>query len=208
MFKLAVLLSGRGSNLQAIIDAIAAGRLDAQICVVVSNDPEAYGLSRARENNIPDRVLLPADFPLRQSYDAVLADLVSAYDPDLVVLAGYMRVLTPAFLDRFPLRVVNIHPALLPSFPGLHAQRQALDYGVKVAGCTVHFVDGGTDTGPIIAQRVVAVADDDDEHRLSQRILAEEHQLYAQVLQWAAQGRLAVSGRRVTILPPAAGADY
>ena len=201
MLKLAVLLSGRGSNLQAILDRIAAGRLDARVCLVVSNDPQAFGLTRAADNGIPSRILLNRDYSSRQEFDAALAELVGAYDVDLVVLAGYMRVLTASFLDRFPHRVINIHPALLPAFPGLHAQKQALDYGVKVAGCTVHFVDGGTDTGPIIAQRVVAVADEDSEDDLSARILAEEHQLYGQVIQWFAEGRIAVDGRKVRLLP-------
>lgn len=183
--RIAVLLSGRGSNFVAIRDAIERGDLKASICCVVSNAPEAVGLQRAREFGL-DAHCLPSKGVAREEYDRRLVDFVVRFDPALVCLAGFMRILTPAFLSAFPRRVLNIHPALLPSFPGLHAQRQALEHGVKVTGCTVHFVDEGVDTGPIILQKAVAVLDGDTEETLSARILVEEHKLYwraiAQVL--------------------------
>jgi len=197
--KIAVLVSGRGSNLQAIMESIKAGRLQADIRVVVSNNAGAYALKRAKENGIPVRVIKPGDFPYRTEYDRFLARVIQEYEVDFVVLAGYMLVLTPVFLEQFPYRVINIHPALLPSFPGTHAQKQALDYGVKVSGCTVHFVDHGVDTGPIIAQRVVPVRDNDTEESLAARILEQEHQIYPQVLQWIGEGRVQVLGRKVVV---------
>ena len=199
MLNLAVLVSGRGSNLQAIIDRIESGNLDAKISVVVSNTADAYGLVRAKNHGIPTRFLCSRDYSDRRDYDAALARLIENFHPDLIVLAGYMLVLTPVFLDVFPQKVINIHPALLPSFPGTHAQKQALDYGVKVSGCTVHFVDAGTDTGPIIAQRVVPVFDDDTEDTLAARILEQEHDIFATVIQWIAQGKVELKGRKVLV---------
>ena len=199
MLNLAVLVSGRGSNLQAIIDRIESGNLDAQISVVVSNAADAYGLIRAKNYGIPTRTLSPRDYSDRRDYDGALARMIEKFHPDLIVLAGYMLVLTPAFLDVFPQRVINIHPALLPAFPGTHAQKQALDYGVKVAGCTVHFVDAGTDTGPIIAQRVVPVLDDDTEDTLAARILEQEHMILPTVIQWIAQRKVELKGRKVFV---------
>lgn len=196
---LVVLASGRGSNLQAIIDRIQAGRLAAWINVVISDCPEAFALQRAREHRIPHVVLDPAKFADRREYDLALAAKVRDYQADLVVLAGFMRVLSSSFLEQFPQRVINIHPALLPSFPGTHGQKQALEYGVKISGCTVHFVDQGVDTGPIIAQRAVPVEENDTEESLSRRILEQEHALYPQVIGWIGEGRVEVAGRKVKI---------
>ncbi|MGI6686510.1 MAG: phosphoribosylglycinamide formyltransferase [Bacillota bacterium] len=200
LIKLAVLASGRGSNLQAIIDEIKNGRLSAEIKAVISDCPHAQALERAQSENIPALFLNPKVHSSRRDYDLALAEKVKEFQVDLVVLAGFMRVLSTGFLDQFPHKVINIHPALLPSFPGTHAQKQALEYGVKISGCTVHFVDQGVDTGPIIAQRSVPVKYDDTEETLSERILIEEHKLYPQAIQWIAEGRVKVSGRRVKIL--------
>lgn len=200
---LVVLVSGSGSNLQAILDAIAGGTLDARVRLVVSNKADAFALERARRAGVATKVISHRDFPAREAFDAELRDSARrAFDVDdraadsLVVLAGFMRLLTPTFLDAFAARVVNIHPALLPSFPGTHAQRQALDHGVRITGCTVHLVDAGTDTGPILAQAAVPVVDGDDEASLTARILAREHALFPLVLQWIAEGRLDRSGAR------------
>ncbi|MEL7566173.1 MAG: phosphoribosylglycinamide formyltransferase [Dehalobacterium sp.] len=198
--KLAVLVSGRGSNLQAIIDQIKSGRLLAVINVVISDCKEAYALKRAEEDHIPAEFINPQDYANREAFDHALAAKVVDYQVDLVVLAGFMRILGKSFLTRFPQKVINIHPALLPSFPGSHGQKQALDYGVKISGCTVHFVDEGVDSGPIIAQSAVNVEDDDTEESLAKRILAKEHQLYPQVIQWIAEGRVEVSDRKVKIV--------
>jgi len=187
---LGVLVSGNGSNLQAILDAVADSRLDAEIRLVVSNVPGAPALARAERAGVPSLTVCHREFSSRELYERRLADLLEEAGVEWVALAGFMRILTPVFLRRFPERVVNIHPALLPAFAGAHAQLQALNYGVKVTGCTVHFVDEGVDTGPIIAQRTVAVLDDDDEASLSGRILAEEHRVYVEVLQWIAEGRI------------------
>ena len=175
--NLAILLSGRGSNFVAIHEAIIRADLDAQICCVVSNVPEAAGLARARELGL-QAVSLPSKGFERTEYDRLLLATLRTFAPSLVCLAGFMRILTSEFLKEYTGRVINIHPALLPSFPGLHAQRQALDYGVKVTGCTVHLVDEGVDTGPILLQRAVEVRKGDTEESLSARILEHEHQLY------------------------------
>jgi phosphoribosylglycinamide formyltransferase-1 len=198
-FKLAVLASGRGSNLQAILDRIKDGRLKAKVCVVISDCQDARALERARKEGIPALFLDPKKYPSREDYDRALAEKTEEFQADLVVLAGFMRVLGQNFLDRFPRKVINIHPALLPSFPGMHGQKQAVDYGVKISGCTVHFVDQGVDTGPIIAQRAVPVKDDDTEESLSARILVEEHKLYPEVIQWIAEGRVELAGRKVKL---------
>jgi phosphoribosylglycinamide formyltransferase 1 len=189
---LGVLVSGSGTNLQAIVDAVREGRLDARLAVVVSNVPEAKALDRAREANIEAVVVDHRRFADRAAFDTAVVEVLRARGVELVVLAGFMRLVTPALLDAFPMRIVNVHPALLPAFPGIHGQRQALEYGVRVTGCTVHFVDRGTDTGPIIAQETVPVLDDDDEATLTARILAKEHELLPQVLQWVADGRVSV----------------
>ncbi len=188
--ELGVLVSGSGSNLQAVLDAVAAGALDARVRVVVSNRDDAFALERARRAGVPTRVVRHAEFADRAAFDASLVEVLRGAGASLVVLAGFMRVLTPTLLDAFPGAVVNIHPALLPSFPGVHGQGQALRYGVKIAGCTVHFVDAGTDTGPVIAQAAVPVLDDDDEAALTARILAEEHALLVDVLRWIAAGQV------------------
>ncbi len=175
--KLAILLSGRGSNFIAIYEAIQRGDLDAEICCVISNVPDAAGLAKAREFGL-NAVSLPSRGTERAEYDRRLLMALCPSSPTLVCLAGFMRILSPEFLREFAGRVLNIHPALLPSFPGLHAQRQALQYGVKVSGCTVHLVDEGVDTGPILLQRAVDVVDGDTEETLSARILRQEHDLY------------------------------
>ena len=190
--RLGVLISGSGTNLQAILDAVRAGTLTTEVAVVVSNIASAKGLDRARAAGVPVAVVDHKAFPDRTSFDAALVELLRANGVNLVVLAGFMRLVTPTLLGAFPNRVVNVHPALLPAFPGIHAQKQALDYGVKVTGCTVHFVDAGTDTGPVIAQATVAVEDTDDEESLRTRILAQEHTLLPKVLQWIADGRVHV----------------
>ena len=196
--RVAVLVSGSGTNLQALLDARAD--LGAEIVVVISNKPEAYALARARSAGIATDCLSHKGFADRASFDAALRDRVLAHGADLVVLAGFMRVLTPVFLDAFPDRVVNIHPSLLPSFPGVDAQAQALAYGVKVTGCTVHFVDAGTDTGPIIAQAAVPVRDDDTVESLRARVLVEEHRLLPAAVGWFCEGRLVIDGTRVRVL--------
>jgi phosphoribosylglycinamide formyltransferase-1 len=175
--RIAVLLSGRGSNFIAIHDAIRRGDLNAEICCVLSNVPDAAGLAKAREFGIP-ALSVPSKGIERREYDRQLVEALLPCSPALVCLAGFMRILTPVFLEAFRGRVLNIHPALLPSFPGMHAQRQALEYGVRVTGCTVHLVDEGVDTGPILLQKAIEVLDDDTEDSLSARILKEEHQLY------------------------------
>ncbi|MCR6544735.1 phosphoribosylglycinamide formyltransferase [Dehalobacterium formicoaceticum] len=197
--KLAVLASGRGSNLLAIIEQIKNGNLQAQINVVISDHEDAPALKKAEEEGITGIFLDPKSFPQRKEYDLALGKLVRQYQGELVVLAGFMRILGEDFLTKFPQRVINIHPALLPSFPGTHGQKQALDYGVKISGCTVHFVDPGVDSGPIIAQCSVPVEEDDTEENLARRILAKEHELYSQVIQWIAEGRVEILGRRVKV---------
>lgn len=193
MTTLGVLVSGSGTNLQAIIDAIAEGRIaGAEIGVVVSNVATAKALDRARKAGIDAVVIDHKAHASRASFDAAVVEALRARGVDLVVLAGFMRIVTPVLLDAFPHRVVNIHPALLPAFPGVHAQRQALAYGVRVTGCTVHLVDSGTDTGPILAQATVPVLDDDTEETLTARILEKEHALLPEVVQWLVDGRVSV----------------
>ena len=194
-----VLLSGGGTNLQAIIDAVRQERLDATVRTVVSNRKDAYGLARARAHGIPAEVIDHRDFPSREDYDRALAEHLERNGVDLVVLAGFMRLLSPVFIRSFPNRVMNIHPALSPSFAGLHGQRQALEYGVRFTGCTVHFVTEGCDEGPVIIQAVVPVLPDDTEETLSQRILVQEHRIYPRAIQLYCEGRLAVEGRKVRV---------
>lgn len=194
---IAILISGRGSNMVSLVLAAREGRLSADVRVVLSNRPDAPGLPRALELGVPTSVLDHRRFENREAYDAALADELERRGVRFVALAGFMRVLTPVFLRRFPGRVLNIHPALLPSFPGVHAQRQALEYGVKVTGCTVHFVDEGVDTGPIVAQVPVRVHDDDTEETLAARILEMEHRLYPLALEAVLTGRVRIVGRRV-----------
>lgn len=197
--RIAVLASGRGSNLQSILDAIRAGALQGEVVGVLSDQQEPPAFKRALEAGIPTVYYNPQLIPDREEYDAALVRALERMAPDVVALAGYMRLVTPVLLNAFPQRVVNIHPSLLPSFPGLKAQQQALDYGVRYSGCTVHFVDEGTDTGPIILQAVVPVEPDDTPESLSERILAKEHKTYPAALQLLAEGRLRIWGRRVVI---------
>jgi phosphoribosylglycinamide formyltransferase-1 len=197
MIFLGVLVSGSGTNLQAVLDAIEAGALDARVALVVSNVAGAGALARAAKAGVPSVVVEHRAFPDRRSFDAAVVARLQDARVDVVVLAGFMRIVTEVLLDAFPMRVVNVHPALLPSFPGVHAQRQALEYGARISGCTVHFVDAGTDTGPIIAQAAVPVLDNDDEEALRRRILAEEHALLPRVLGWLAEGRVQVEAARV-----------
>jgi phosphoribosylglycinamide formyltransferase-1 len=199
--KIGVLASGSGSNLQSIIDNCESGKLAAEIACVVSNNAAAFALERARKHGIPALHIDHRIFTGREAYDAALVETLHEYGVELVVLAGFMRIITPVLLDAFPSAVMNIHPALLPAFPGLHAQRQAIDYGVKVSGCTVHFVDTGTDTGPIIIQAAVPVMEGDTEETLSARIVTEEHRIYPEAVRLFAEERLKVKGRRVVIAP-------
>jgi phosphoribosylglycinamide formyltransferase-1 len=196
MVHLGVLVSGSGSNLQAIIDNIEAGRLDAKIKIVISNVANVYALERAKKHGI-DSLVLPHRGLKRDEYDQRLVEVLKANDVELVILAGFMRIVTPVLLRAFPMKVMNIHPALLPSFPGTHVWQTEVDYGVKFAGCTVHFVDEGTDTGPIIIQAVVPVYDDDTADTLNARILKQEHKIFSQAIQLYAEGRLKIQGRRV-----------
>jgi phosphoribosylglycinamide formyltransferase 1 len=195
--ELGILISGRGSNMEAILDAIAAGKLDARVAVVLSNRSGAGGLETARERGVATAVVRHSEHPSREAFDARVVDVLREASVSVVALAGFDRLVSRVLLDAFPGRVVNIHPALLPAFPGLHAQRQALDYGARITGATVHFVDEQMDHGPIIAQSSVPVRDDDDEASLSARILAEEHRLYPAALQLLATGAVRVAGRRV-----------
>jgi phosphoribosylglycinamide formyltransferase 1 len=194
-----VLISGSGTNLQAILDRIAAGTLDCRVGVVIANRGTAAGLERARRAGVPTRVLDHRAFATREAYDAAVVDALRAAGVELVVLAGFDRLVTRVLLGAFPGRVMNIHPALLPAFKGLHAQRQALAHGVRIAGATVHFVDEETDHGPIILQGAVVVAPDDTEETLARRILEVEHELYPAAIQLFAEGRLTIDGRQVRI---------
>jgi phosphoribosylglycinamide formyltransferase-1 len=197
--RLGVLVSGSGTNLQAIIDRIESGDICAEITCVISNNAEAYALTRAAQHGIPVVVHENANFPDRRSYDAATVEILRKNNVDLVILAGFMRIITDVMINAFPNAIMNIHPALLPSFQGLHAQQQALDYGVRYSGCTVHFVDGGTDTGPIILQSVVPVEQDDTEETLSARIQKAEHQTFAAAIKLFVEGKILVEGRKVRI---------
>jgi len=194
-----VLISGSGTNLQAILDRIAAGTLDCRIGLVIANRATAAGLERARRAGVPNRLLDHRAFATREAYDAAVVEALRAAGVELVVLAGFDRLVTRVLLAAFPGRVMNIHPALLPAFKGLHAQRQALAYGVRIAGATVHFVDEETDHGPIILQGAIVVGSDDTEETLARRILALEHELYPAAIQLFAERRLTIDGRHVRI---------
>jgi phosphoribosylglycinamide formyltransferase 1 len=200
MTTLGILVSGSGTNLQAILDAVASGKLRTKIGVVLSNVATAKALDRAKSAGVDTAVVDHKAYPSRDAFDAAVVEVLRSKGVDCVVLAGFMRLVTPVLLDAFKNRVVNIHPALLPAFPGVHAQKQALDYGVRVSGCTVHFVDAGMDTGPVIAQATVPVLDDDTEDTLRDRILEKEHTLLPEVLQWISDGRVEV------VAPSAPGA--
>lgn len=199
MKRIAVLASGRGSNFQAVIDAIATGSIPARCISLITDNPRAFAIERAEMAGIPVTVLDYASFPSKKAYEDKLLAVMQEQDPDLFVLAGYMRILGTPLVHAFPGRIVNIHPALLPSFTGLHAQRQAVSYGVKVAGCTVHFVDENLDCGPIILQRTVPVLENDDEDSLAERILVQEHKCYPEAIRLFCEGRLEISGRIVRI---------
>lgn len=198
--SIAVLVSGNGSNFQAIVDAIESGRIkNAKIACLISNKADAYALQRAARHNIKAIVMDNKSYPDRRSYDAAVVALLKEHGVDLVVLAGFMRILSEVMINAYPNAIMNIHPALLPSFPGLDAQKQALDYGVRYTGCTVHFVDTGTDTGPIITQAIVPVLADDTVESLSERIHGEEHSSYVESVRLYCEGRLKVQGRHVII---------
>jgi phosphoribosylglycinamide formyltransferase-1 len=197
--RIVVLASGRGSNFQAVIDAVAAGEIPGHCVALITDNPEAYAIERAENARIPAVVIEYASFPSRDMYERALLAAMQQQGADLFVLAGYMRILGKSIVQAFPGKVVNIHPALLPSFTGLHAQRQAVDYGVKVAGCTVHFVDESLDCGPIILQRCVPVLSDDDEETLAERILEEEHKAFPEAIRLFCEDRLVINGRRVLI---------
>ena len=199
LLKLGVLISGNGSNLQSIIDHIEKGKLQAAIKIVISNNPDAFGIARAQKHEIKTLILKQNNFKSKEDFDQNIIKVLQENSVDLVVMAGFMRIISPALLKVFPHKIMNIHPALLPSFPGLHAQKQAFDYGVKLTGCTVHFIDEGIDTGPIIIQAVVPVYDDDTQESLTERILKEEHRIYPQAIQLFADGKLQIQGRKVLI---------
>lgn len=202
MVKIGILASGNGSNLQAIIDAIETKRLDAEIRVVISDNSSAYALERAKKHSIKTAIITKDKFPKKNAFDIELNRLLKEMGVELVVLAGFMRILSPAVIKAFPMRVMNIHPSLLPSFPGLDVQKKALDYGVRFSGCTVHFIDEGMDTGPIIMQAVVPVKEGDTVETLSKRILSEEHRIYPEAIRLFSEGRLVIQGRRVSIKDP------
>jgi phosphoribosylglycinamide formyltransferase-1 len=196
MKRLGILLSGRGSNFQAIARNVQAGKVPAEIAVVISNKPEAVGLVRAREMDLETRCI-PSRGKEREAFDREVAAVLKEFQVDLVCLAGFMRILSPYFVREFPLRILNIHPALLPSFPGEDAQRQALEHGVKFTGCTVHLVDEGMDTGPIVCQAVVPVRDNDAAETLATRILQEEHRVYSEAICLLLEDKVRFEGRRV-----------
>jgi phosphoribosylglycinamide formyltransferase-1 len=206
--QLGVLVSGSGSNLQAIIDRIGQGVLDAEIKVVFSNNREAYGLVRAEKHEIPAVALPHAEYPDRSAFDAAMTGVLKDHGVTTVAMAGFMRMVTPEFLAAFPGRVVNIHPSILPSFKGTHGQRDAAEYGVRISGCTVHFVDEGLDTGPIIIQAAVPALAVDGTDSLGARILTLEHRIYPQALQWLSEGRLSVEGRQVFLAPGRRGKAF
>lgn len=197
--RIAVFLSGRGSNFMAIHDAIVTGDIDAEIVLVFSNKKDARGLQVAKERDLQTLFLNPKDFPSKEAYDEAIISEVKKRDVDLICLAGYMKILTPLFCNTFKNKVINIHPALLPSFPGLHVQQKAIDWGVRYSGATVHFVTADVDMGPIILQAVVPVIPNDTEESLSERILKEEHKIYPESVKLYFEGRLEVKGRRVYI---------
>jgi phosphoribosylglycinamide formyltransferase-1 len=200
MINIAVLVSGRGTNLQAIINAVNRGAIDGKIEIVLSDNPGAYALKRAKRNDIKTQVVNYKSFSSKEEYEQEIMQQLDNYRVDLIVLAGYMRILGSGFIEKYRYRIINIHPALLPAFPGLNAQRQALKYGVKISGCTVHFVDEGMDSGPIILQKAIKVRQSDDEESLSKRILKYEHQLLPRAIQLYAQNKIQIlDNRRVHI---------
>lgn len=197
---LAVLVSGNGSNLQAIIDRIEAKEITGRIVCVISNSPDAFALQRAARHGIPTIIHENHLYSDRREYDTALVGILKSHGVELVVMAGFMRILTDVMINAFPNAIINIHPSLLPAFPGLNAQKKALDYGVKFSGCTVHFVDCGTDSGPVILQAVVPVMQNDTVAQLSKRILKEEHNILPEAIRLFADGRISIQGRRVTVV--------
>lgn len=199
MLTIGVLASGRGSNFQSIIDSINSGFIKARIAVLITDNPEAYAIERAKNHNIESLIISPEDFSGKDSYYSHIAKELKSRNVELVVLAGFMRVVGKPLIKGFQNKIMNIHPALLPSFPGLHGQKQAVDYGVKISGCTVHFVDEGVDTGPIIIQAAVPAYENDTEDSLSERILKEEHKIFTLAIKLFSEGKIAVEGRKVSI---------
>ena len=197
--SLGVLASGRGSNFQAIVDATEAGRLNAAVKLLVVDNPDAFAAERAKKHSIEHLYINPKDFATKDDFFLRIAEELKARGVELVILAGFMGIVRKPLIDAFRHRIMNIHPALLPSFPGLHGQKQALDYGVRISGCTVHFVDEGMDTGPVIIQAAVAVFPDDTEERLSERILKLEHRIFPEAIRLFSEGRLRIEGRVVKI---------
>ena len=206
--KIGILLSGRGTNFEAIAESVAGGRIpQGEIAIVISNRPEARGLEIAKQRGL-HAVCIPSQGKTREQHDAEVAAALKAKQVDLICLAGYMRLLSPWFVQQFPHRILNIHPALLPAFPGLDAQKQALDYGAKISGCSVHFVDEHLDRGPIVIQKSVPVLDSDDEHSLSRRILEQEHIAYTEAINLVLSGKFEMAGRRVRpLLQPRIAAE-
>ena len=199
MKSIVILISGRGSNMLALLDAVASGELPVRVAGVIANQPQAEGIQLAAARGIPTAIVDHRQFADRDAFDMALADRIDAFAPDLVVLAGFMRILTDVFVTRFTGRLINIHPSLLPAYPGLHTHRRALEDGVRVHGCTVHFVTPALDHGPIIIQAAVPVLDGDDEAILAQRVLAEEHRVYTLAVRWFAEGRLTIRDGRVQV---------
>lgn len=206
MQRIVILISGRGSNMLSILEAAAAGELPAKVAAVIANRPEAAGLAAARARGIPAYVVDHLRYADRAAFDAALAEMIDAFTPDLVALAGFMRILTPDFVQRYHGRMLNIHPSLLPSFTGLHTHRRALKTGVRVHGCTVHFVTPELDHGPIVIQAAVPVLDGDDESALAARVLAQEHVIYPRAIRWFIEGRLRLFDGKVALDLPQDGA--
>lgn len=200
--RIGVLASGRGSNLQAIIDEVEQKRLNAEIAVVISDKMDAVALDRARKHNVPAVFIDPKGFKNREEYERKVVEVLQEKNTELVVLAGYMLIVGKPLLSAFSSRIINIHPALIPSFPGLHAQKQAVDFGVRYSGCTIHFVDESLDAGPVILQAVVRVLEKDDEESLSRRILRQEHRILPEAIRLFSEKRLVIYGRKVRVLPP------
>ena len=199
ILAIGILASGRGSNFQSIIDSIESGNLSAMIAILITDKSDAYAIERASKHNIETLIIKPSDFSDKNEYYSHIAVELKKRNVGLVVLAGFMRVVGKALIDQFPDRVINIHPALLPSFPGLHGHKDAIDYGVRISGCTVHFADEGVDTGPIIMQAAVPAYHDDTEDTLSERILKQEHRIYPYAIKLFAEGKISIDGRKVTI---------
>jgi len=199
VLKIGVLASGRGSNFQSIIDQIESKRLKAEIGLLITDNPAAFAIERAKRHSIEYLVITPKKYSSRDDFFIKITDELKKRDVELVVLAGFMRIVGKPLIDAFPNRIMNIHPALLPAFPGLHGQKQALEYGVKISGCTVHFVDEGMDTGPIIIQAAVPILQEDTEETLSERILRYEHKIYPEAIRLFSEGRIKVEGRKVII---------